>query len=184
MQHILVPTDFSDTACAALHYAADLAERLGAQITVLHVVFAERIEDELSGLDALAYLSAARDPAGKPPQWDPDAWLSACRARLQALVEPHRRPQTPIATDVVAGRPSAAIVDYARQRAVDLIVMGTHGRGPVARFFIGSVTENVVRSADCPVLLVRSPKRLAGGEPKPAAASDTGGAAHQGKAPA
>jgi len=54
-----------------------------------------------------------------------------------------------------SGAAAAAIVEYAKQTHVDVIVVGTHGRGPVAHFFMGSVAEHVVRHAPCPVLVVR-----------------------------
>ena len=61
----------------------------------------------------------------------------------------------PIETAFEEGRPSVKIVEFARDHEIDLIVMGTHGRGPVAHFLLGSVAENVIRSAECPVLTVR-----------------------------
>jgi nucleotide-binding universal stress UspA family protein len=54
--------------------------------------------------------------------------------------------------------PALTIVDYARETSVDLIVMGTHGRGPMAHLLMGSVAERVVRTAPCPVLTVRHPE--------------------------
>ena len=62
-----------------------------------------------------------------------------------------------ICHDVIS--PVGAIVDYARDRGIDLIVMGTHGRGPLKQFMVGSVAERVVRTAPCPVLTVRHPER-------------------------
>ena len=59
---------------------------------------------------------------------------------------------------VTAISPAAAIVDYARREQIDLIVMGTHGRGGVAHLLMGSVAERVVRTAPCPVLTVRHPE--------------------------
>jgi nucleotide-binding universal stress UspA family protein len=59
---------------------------------------------------------------------------------------------------VVSSTPSASIVDYATSAKIDLIVMGTHGRGPLAHFMMGSVAERVVRLAPCPVLTVRHPE--------------------------
>jgi nucleotide-binding universal stress UspA family protein len=56
------------------------------------------------------------------------------------------------------GSPFVEIVRYAKQHDIDLIVMGTHGRGPIAHMFMGSVAERVVRKATCPVLTVRSPE--------------------------
>ena len=54
------------------------------------------------------------------------------------------------------GEPAEAIVDAARSEQVDLVVVGSHGRGGVGRFFIGSVSDHVVRHAHCPVLVVRA----------------------------
>jgi nucleotide-binding universal stress UspA family protein len=56
------------------------------------------------------------------------------------------------------GPPFLAIVHYAKRESIDLIVMGTHGRGAMAHLLIGSVAENVVRKAPCPVLTVRHPQ--------------------------
>jgi nucleotide-binding universal stress UspA family protein len=55
--------------------------------------------------------------------------------------------------------PAQAIVSYARDEAIDLIIVGTHGRTGLAHFFMGSVAEHVVRAAQCPVLTVRHPER-------------------------
>ncbi|MGE3513217.1 MAG: universal stress protein, partial [Vicinamibacterales bacterium] len=55
--------------------------------------------------------------------------------------------------------PAAAIVEYANEAHVDLIIIGTHGRGGVAKLLMGSVAERVVRTANCPVLTVRHPER-------------------------
>jgi nucleotide-binding universal stress UspA family protein len=57
-----------------------------------------------------------------------------------------------------SGSPAYAIVDYARENRIDLIVMGTHGRGALAQLMMGSVAERVVRIASCPVLTVRHPE--------------------------
>jgi nucleotide-binding universal stress UspA family protein len=59
---------------------------------------------------------------------------------------------------VTHNTPAAAIVDYAKTNRVDLVVLGTHGRGALAHLFMGSVAERVVRTAPCPVLAVRNPE--------------------------
>ena len=59
---------------------------------------------------------------------------------------------------VMSSTPALAIVEYAKDHAIDLIVMGTHGRGPLAHLMMGSVAERVVRLAPCPVLTVRHPE--------------------------
>jgi nucleotide-binding universal stress UspA family protein len=70
------------------------------------------------------------------------------------------RTQLNAKTVVIASpSPAQAIVDYATDSQINLIVVGTHGRRPVARFFIGSVAERIGRMAPCPVLIVRHPER-------------------------
>ena len=56
---------------------------------------------------------------------------------------------------MTSGSPAFAIIDYAREHEIDLIIMGTHGRGTLGHFLMGSVAEHVVRTAPCPVLVVR-----------------------------
>jgi len=60
-----------------------------------------------------------------------------------------------VTTAIVAGNPFVEIIRYARAHEIDLIVLGTHGRGPVAHMLLGSVAEKVVRKSPCPVLTVR-----------------------------
>lgn len=163
MRHILVPTDFSETAQAALVYAVDLCHDLRGRITLLHVLYTDRLAQELQGLDAFEYLSdaAGRSPDSAQSKHTENVGRLKQRAeeKLQQLVDPSWRDLVRIDAACDEGRPSVKITDYARQHNVDLIVMGTHGRGPVARFFLGSVAENVIRAADCPVLTVRQPSR-------------------------
>jgi nucleotide-binding universal stress UspA family protein len=59
---------------------------------------------------------------------------------------------------LASNAPATAIVEYANEEGVDLIVLGTHGRGAVAHLLVGSVAERVVRTAPCPVLTVRHPE--------------------------
>jgi nucleotide-binding universal stress UspA family protein len=83
----------------------------------------------------------------------------AARARLQELIadaDPGAVPAEPVV--VTSNAPALAIVGYAKEANVDLIVMGTHGRGAVAHLLVGSVAERVVRCAPCPVLTVRHPE--------------------------
>jgi nucleotide-binding universal stress UspA family protein len=82
------------------------------------------------------------------------------RQRLAELLvdnDPTPLPTKPVV--ITAGAPAQAIVDYAAKNDIDLIVVGTHGRGVVAHLLVGSVAERVVRTARCPVLTVRHPER-------------------------
>jgi universal stress protein A len=80
-------------------------------------------------------------------------WQAQARARLQELLPEAARKDVMVAVQV--GSPFQEIVRYAVEQAIDLIVIGTHGRGPIGHMLLGSVAEKVVRKAPCPVLTVR-----------------------------
>ena len=143
---LLVPTDFSPTSDIALQYAFDIAPP-GAALHVLHVV-----EDRSL---ATAYpdgfyveLPGAREQA-----------IDQANDRLKAIVRSSDRPDLTLTTEVVVGWSVAAIVQDAKVRNADLIVMGTHGRTGLAHALLGSVAERVLRTAPCPVLTVRDTSR-------------------------
>lgn len=143
---ILVPTDFSATADAALDYAYVLAERLGATVEMLHVLDDPFVAD---GMAAEAYISEA--PALRT------AMLREAQERLRHRAGP-REGIPPVTTEVLFGHGARTIAEYAAERGVDLIVMGTHGRTGLAHLVLGSIAEQLVRTAPCPVLTVREPK--------------------------
>ena len=160
--HFLVPTDFSEPAQAALEYAVTLSQEFKGQITLLHVTFTKKISESLIGLDAIEHLAQVMDgPASSASYVDTTDFSELnkiAHQKLEKCIDPSWSETIKIETAFDEGRPSVKIVDYARVHNVDIIVMGTHGRGTVARFFLGSVTENVIRSADRPVLSVRGKK--------------------------
>lgn len=164
MRHILVPLDFSQAAQVALETAVALCQDMPGRITLLHILHADKTTGAMIGLDAIGYLSQTLESpsmtSGCAPSFDADQLERLAQQKLEERVDPSWRERIPIETAFAAGSPSTRIVQYARDHNVDMIVMGTHGRGPVARFFLGSVAEGVVRSAHCPVLTVR-------GEPEP-----------------
>jgi universal stress protein A len=140
---ILVPTDFSADADAALRYAIDLAKPFGAIVELLHVV-----EDPLAaGMWSAEFYTA--EIAGLNLNLVKDA-----EARLRGIVEETKAP-LPLSGEVHIGPAFATILDTAREHGADLIVMGTKGRTGLAHLLIGSVAERVVRLAPCPVLTVR-----------------------------
>ena len=133
---ILVPTDFSDASRQALHRAADVAQSCSAKLTV---IYADRFTppDEIDGENL-------------------EQSKAAANARLQEEIHNEVPPDVPVDSFVVVDTPVSAILNVARERGVDWIVMGTHGRSGVSRLLLGSVTEQVLRRADRPVLTVRS----------------------------
>jgi nucleotide-binding universal stress UspA family protein len=159
LKNILVPTDFSDSANAALLQALELAGLSGGKITLLHVIFVEKIKDDLLGLDALENLTRVLNTPASEAPYTPtnpvDALQEAARHRLKETIA-KVAPGAKIETAVAEGRPSVEIVKFVGENGIDLIVMGTQGRSGLGRAFLGSVADNVIRQADCPVMVVRA----------------------------
>jgi len=148
IRRILYPTDFSDLGLHALKYARDFAASHHATLHCLHVV------DE-----AYQYLvSVGPDsvPIG-PPTED---LVNAAEKHMDAFVAEHLADTPfPVTSKVIAGRPFMAIIQYARDHAIDMIVIATHGRTGLKHVLLGSVAEKVVRKAPCPVLSIRHPEQ-------------------------
>ncbi len=141
---ILVPTDFSPPSTAALATAGALAAQFGASIHLIHI-----LEDPYT---AAAF---APDTYGYVPAGLRESWRQDAQAQLEALLDAPEKAQFQVTTTLTFGPPAQAIVDYARDHGINLIAMGTHGRGGFAHLLLGSVAEQVVRTAECPVLTVR-----------------------------
>jgi nucleotide-binding universal stress UspA family protein len=148
-KRILVPMDFSPPSDAALEYARNVAARYGASLHLLHVAedpyrafyTAEVYVPEIEGLR--------------------EEILTDTAQRLKERVRPSDVTEFHATVESVIGSPAGSIVEYAAGRDIDLIVMGTHGRGGMAHLLMGSVAERVVRTAPCPVLTVREAKKAA-----------------------
>jgi nucleotide-binding universal stress UspA family protein len=140
---IVVPTDFSDTSDTALTYARSLADSLGASLHLVHVFDDSYVDAMLADTSAAVYESMRSTAMG------------TARRKLQRRMPPAERRRLFGKTAMITGTPAAAIVDYADEHDIDLIVMGTHGRRGFAHLLLGSVAEQVVRTAKCPVLTVR-----------------------------
>jgi nucleotide-binding universal stress UspA family protein len=145
LKRILVPTDFSETSLSAIRYARALAEAFGASIDYLHVV-----EDAaLYGWTGDGYipdLNGLREGLRKGAQTQLEKIVSECGGKSGGK------------TVTKYGNPFLEIVRYAKEYEIDLIILGTHGRGAIAHMLMGSVAEKVVRKAPCPVLTVRHPE--------------------------
>lgn len=147
VERILVPTDFSDTATVAMDYACELASAFGAALHVLHVV---------ENTNPTGGWTAGKRYTTPPPSLTAGIEHEV-RNELQSLID-KRTPRVWKSVLVVkTGSPLVEIVRYAAEQHVDLIVMGTHGHGPIAHVLLGSVADNVIRRAPCPVLTVRHP---------------------------
>jgi nucleotide-binding universal stress UspA family protein len=159
--HILVPTDFSDPALSALRCALEEATVHHARVTLLHVL------PPHTGVDVYYVSGAPRAPTHFDPILGgrlstlPTPPPSVVRQDHHAEALTHLRDLLPMTfagtweAEVAVGSPAETIVHIAHERAVDLIVMGTHGRTGLQHVLLGSIAEKVVRLAPCPVLTVR-----------------------------
>lgn len=138
LKRILAPFDWSELSMRAFRVARELAQERGAEVVVLYVL----------PLPTLMY-----GPA-------PAEHLEHMRAELCQACAGNSQPR--VEHVVAEGEPAAAIVRAAKERDCDLIVMGTHGRSGLDRLITGSVAEEVIRKASCPVLAINRemPARL------------------------
>ena len=147
LKQVLVPTDFSETSDSALRYAKAFAGAFGGTLHVVHVI--EEPYGQPWAVEAYGFsLSALQDE-----------WIKDAQGRLASILTEEERKTLKAVTTTVLGHPVMEILRYAKENAIDLIVMGTHGRGPLGHVVLGSVAERVVRKAPCPVLTVRTPER-------------------------
>ena len=145
IKQILVPCDFSEGSEVALKYARELARAFAAKLHLIHVLE-----------EPLFY---AAGPDFVPPTTGFYENLERhLDDRLHSLLSPEETQQYQTQFATPRGSPFVEIIQYAKSQGIDLIVMGTHGRGPIAHMLMGSVTEKVVRKAPCPVLTVRHPQ--------------------------
>lgn len=142
LTRLLVPTDLGDLSTPPLRYAIALADAFGARIHLLHVM-EQPVQWHLAA--EMAMVMAPMEDA---------ALRERAEIELDQLLTREEREKYRAAFAIRVGSPFAEIVEYARKEAIDLIVMGTHGRGAIAHLLIGSVAENVVRKAPCPVLTI------------------------------
>ena len=144
LKRILFPTDFSRCADQALEHAVFLAEKYDAEIHVLHAVTLfndqpEVVNDEFDETEKM--IKKLEDIA---------------ELQLNKVSDAHEDDDIKIIKVQTRGISAApAILDYAAENSIDLIVMGTHGRRGLGHFFLGSVAEEIVRVSECPVFTIR-----------------------------
>lgn len=144
---ILAPVDFSELSQGVVQAAVEIGELRDAEVLVLHVAKEPRYPTY--------YGDGASSTALLPEKMKEDA-----RARLESQLDDlvkkvSRKPS--VRTNLLwGGNPAKDIVQVSQSGNFDLIVMGTHGRSGVSRIFIGSVAEEVIRRAPCPVFVVRA----------------------------
>ena len=142
-ERILVATDFLPASTPALEQSVKMARRDGALLFIAHAY-------QEPGLVGLSHA-----PARVYQEWDKKLREEVER-KLRPLVESARKEGVEAEGLLLAGFADEAIVKAAKEKDVDLIVMGTHGRRGAARLFLGSVAARVISTAPCPVMTVRS----------------------------
>jgi nucleotide-binding universal stress UspA family protein len=137
VRRILLATDLSPASEAATQQAIDLAHDLGASLLIVSVIDPDLRGAAGSRLERMDQRRAAREQAA------------------QAVVVRGRQAGISVSFLVWEGEPGPAIVEAAASEGADMIVVGSHGRGRVGRFMLGSVSDHVIRNASAPVLIVR-----------------------------
>lgn len=144
LDRILVPTDFSDFSKPALTYGCAIAARFDAELHLLHVVpdpamlVPEAAAFSVESMEAQTELlrTESMKTLNSLP---PDGWSDG----------------KPVVREIRVGAAFMEIIDYAREKDIDLIVIGTHGRSGLMHVLMGSVAERIVRKSPCPVLTVK-----------------------------
>jgi nucleotide-binding universal stress UspA family protein len=141
---VLFPTDFSDPSLSAFPVACSLARDIGARLVILYVVPPPLGHDELE------------------VRRDPEHYYQGLWKSLRDL----QPPDGSIAVEhrLEVGEAETVILQVARETKAGLIVLGTHGRTGLSHLLMGSVAEQVVRKAPCPVLTLRTPFPIKAGE--------------------
>ncbi|MBU1966641.1 MAG: universal stress protein [Proteobacteria bacterium] len=143
---ILVPTDFSEDSDLAFRMALNIAVKYQARIFLLHVI-SNTVQQSLSDycLDQSIVARVLNES------------IVFSNEKLQEVIDKNQQSgDIKVIPDVRKGQPYEEILKEASERKVDLIVIASHGKTGLQKYFIGSVTERVMKEAKCPVLLVRS----------------------------
>lgn len=144
LKNILVPSDFSECSGQAMRYGLELARKFDATLHLVHVVQDPATQPWATEGFAMPLLEVTEE------------WLKEAETRLTASVPEADRSRVRVSSLLGAVYPE--VLRYAQDEAIDLIVMGTHGRGGVSHLLLGSIAEKMVRRSPCPVLTVRHPQ--------------------------
>jgi universal stress protein A len=146
LKNILVATDFGEPSAVALAYGRDLARSYDATLHVLHVV-----EDVM--------MRYSPEVGFAVPDLQRDLEKAANRDLNTLITEDDRKTLKVVPSVQTSFNVPSGVTEYAKTHAIDLIIVGTHGRGAVKQLLLGSAAERVVRTAPCPVLAVRTKER-------------------------
>ena len=158
IKKILYTTDLSKNARFAFGYAASLANRYGAKITIFHV-----LEDVPIGSKGLVISVIGDDRWQDLKKRNEEEVLDTIKMRLKKFCEDMgaKLENCPFIVDdilVKIGQPVQEILDLAKSSNFDIVIMGTHGQGMLADAMMGSTARRVVRRSEIPVLVIRLPE--------------------------
>ena len=154
IKKILAPTDLSSFSAIGVRYACNLARALGAEVLLAHAVSTSEFRSHASGLKIPASGAEAESPIGNLVEHPKELLRQFCGRHLADVSSDLNLEQI-----VDMGDAHTLIVNWAKDKSADIIVMSTHGRSGLPRIILGSVTEKVLRSASCPVLAIPSHER-------------------------
>lgn len=143
IKKILLATDFSECSEEAAKYAIELCRYFKSELCVLHVVSTMHYRQ-------YDFAELQIDP-------NADELLEIAKREMEDVLPPEIKEELHVEAVTLRGIPYAEICDVAKQKDVDMIVLGTHGRTGLQHLLLGSVAEKVVRIAPCPVLTVKHP---------------------------
>lgn len=146
IERILVPVDFSESSEKALRYGFEIARDRGSTLHVLHVIN-QRIIDAIQDMSAKGYKGEFVEVFKKV--------VAERREELDRFVPASMRETVPVEIEVRKGKPAEEVIGFAKEKRIDLIILGTSGRSALEAALVGSVARNVSNHAPCPVLLVR-----------------------------
>jgi len=147
VNRIVCPTDFSPTSSRAVDYAATLADSLGAELVLLHVI------------PEMTYPLRSFGMSSSFPHLKEELHERARDALRDRIAEVHKKlPNVKARPELRDGESHEVVLACAKDEKADMIVMGTHGHTGLTHALLGSTAEKVVRMADCPVLTVRTPE--------------------------
>jgi len=144
-QKILVCTDFSENSVPARICAIEYAKAFGAELTVLHVVNSRFLGYPGFAASAAPEMASMEEHIRRGVEEELELIANDCKREIDDVMIYSR-----------TGAPAEEIVSFADEESIELIVMGTHGWTGARHLILGSTAENVVRTANCPVLTVRS----------------------------
>ena len=151
IEKILIPTDLSETSLAGVGYALNLAETVGAEVTILHVLSYEEFS---------AYSEKLRNRLLSDPTFRvPAPYLKEYQDALHRFLDENFTDlfrSIRVREQIEVGNPDETILSEARSQASDLIVLSARRRTGMARFLKRSVTEKLSSKASCPVLSIRA----------------------------